>query len=259
MLWEMGNTIGKAAVVDFGIQWALWAVAAAFKTEKFYDLAGSGTFLYLALQSLKWGGTYHYRQRVQTGMVVSWAFRLGLYLFSRILKEGRDNRFNKVRDRPGVFFIYWTIQGLWVMLTIMPTLLLNDKKEDKPLGTRDYVGWGMWVVGFLMESIADYQKSAFRGNPDNQGKFIQHGLWSLVQYPNYLGEIMMWTGLYISASSVLKGWEHLSVISPIFTTYLLTRLSGIPLQERSAMRRYGSDPAYLAHIKKTPKLIPFIW
>lgn len=255
----MGNPLSKAAAVDFGIQWTCWAVAAALKTEKFYDLAGSGTFLFLALQSLKWGGRYHLRQKVNTGMVALWAFRLGLFLFTRILKEGQDRRFNKVRDRPGTFFVYWTIQGVWVFLTILPTLIVNTKREDRPITTQDYIGWSMWVTGFLLETIADSQKSSFRANPENQGKFIQHGLWSVVQYPNYLGEIMMWSGLYLSSTSVLRGWEHVSVISPLFLIFLLTKVSGIPLQEKSALKRYGGDPAFHEHIRKTPKLIPFIW
>lgn len=261
---DMGNALAKnnllkAAAIDFGIQWACWAVAATFKTEKFYDLAGSSTFFLLALQTLRWNNTYFTRQKVHTGMVMTWAVRLGSFLFTRILKEGHDRRFNKVRDNPRVFWVYWTIQGVWVLLTLLPVLIVNNKKEDKPLTTRDYAGWGLWVAGFLLESIADYQKSTFRNNPDNAGQFINVGLWQMVQYPNYLGEIMMWTGLYLSSTSVLRGWEHVAVLSPVFLTFLLTRLSGIPLQEKSAMRRYGSNPDYLNHIKNTKKLIPFIW
>lgn len=264
MIFEMGSNLAKsnlvkAAAVDFGIQWACWAVAATLKTEKFYDLAGSSTFFLLALQSLRWNRTYFTRQKVQTGMVMAWAVRLGTFLFTRILKEGHDKRFNKVRDNPRVFWFYWTVQGVWVLLTLLPTLLVNSKKEDQPLTKKDYIGWVLWIAGFILETVADYQKSSFRNNPDNEGQFINIGLWKMVQYPNYLGEIMMWSGLYLTSTSVLKGWEHLAVVSPIFLTYLLTNLSGIPLQEKSAMKRYGSNPDFLKHIQNTKKLIPFIW
>ncbi|XP_063421636.1 uncharacterized protein LOC134706542 [Mytilus trossulus] len=264
MIFEMGSNLAKsnlvkAAAVDFGIQWACWAVAATLKTEKFYDLAGSSTFFLLALQSLRWNRTYFTRQKVQTGMVMAWAVRLGTFLFTRILKEGHDKRFNKVRDNPRVFWFYWTVQGVWVLLTLLPTLLVNSKKEDQPLTKKDYIGWGLWVAGFILETVADYQKSSFRNNPDNEGQFINVGLWKMVQYPNYLGEIMMWSGLYLTSTSVLKGWEHMAVVSPMFLTFLLTKLSGIPLQEKSAMRRYGSNPDYLQHIQNTKKLIPFMW
>ncbi|KAL4222134.1 hypothetical protein ACF0H5_018174 [Mactra antiquata] len=256
----MGNTFGKAAVIDFGIQWALWAVAAAFKTEKFYDLAGSGTFLYLAWQSLKWSGTSFPRQKIQTGLVMAWAARLGLYLFTRVLKEGKDGRFDKVKGKPGLFWIYWTVQGMWVFITLLPLLVLNNKKEDKPLCTRDYTGWTLWAIGFLFEVIADYQKSAFKGNPDNAGKFIKSGLWSISRYPNYFGEICMWIGIYLTSTTVMtKPIEYASGISPLFVIYLLLRLSGIPLQEKQQMKRWGDDPMFKQYVKNTAKLIPFIW
>ncbi|KAL3831371.1 hypothetical protein ACJMK2_023124 [Sinanodonta woodiana] len=256
----MGNTFGKAVAIDFGIQWACWLVASIFKTEKFYDLAGSGTFFLLAYQTLRWGGTYFLRQRIQTGLVMTWAARLGIFLFTRILKSGQDSRFNKVRGNPGMFWIYWTIQGVWVFLTLLPTIMLNDKKEDKPLTTRDYVGWGIWVLGFLFEAIADYQKSVFKSDQANKGKFIQTGLWSISRHPNYFGEILMWIGLFTSATSIMnKPKEYATVISPIFVILLLTKVSGIPILEAQGMKRYGHNPQYLEYCKNTAKLLPFIW
>lgn len=255
----MGNNIAKAAALDFGIQWCCWVFAASMQTEKFYDLAGSSTFIVLALQSLRWGGTYHTRQKVQTGMVLAWAARLGTYLFSRILHDGVDRRFNNVRHRPGVFLVYWTIQGLWVLSTLLPTLLLNMKKKDHPLSKQDYAGWVLWTIGFLFEVVADYQKSSFKANPDNAGKFICHGLWSISRHPNYFGEILMWSGLYISASTVLSGWEHISVISPILLTILLTKVSGIPPLEAYGKKKWGGDVNYQKYVQNTAKLVPFIW
>lgn len=117
----------------------------------------------------------------------------------------------------------------------------------------------MWVFGFLFEVIADHQKSRFKSNPDNAGKFINEGLWSLSRHPNYFGEILMWSGLYLSSTSVLKGWEHISVISPVLLSYLLTRVSGIPLLEKAGMKKWGDQPDYQEYIKNTAKLIPYIW
>lgn len=256
----MGNTYGKIAVVDFGIQWACWAVAALLKTEKFFDLTGSATFLLLTYLSLKLGGTFYPRQKIQSSLIAAWAIRLGAFLFSRVLKDGKDGRFDKVRGNPKLFWIYWTIQGAWVFITLLPTLTLNNKKQDRPVSTRDYVGWGLWALGFFFEVLADYQKSAFKSNPDNAGKFIHHGLWSISRHPNYFGEILMWTGLFISASSVMsKPAEYATVISPLFVIFLLTKMSGIPILERQAAKRWGEDALYKAYVKNTAKLIPFIW
>lgn len=142
------------------------------------------------------------------------------------------------------------------MVTLLPTLILNSKQRDTPIGVRDYTGWVMWAVGFFFETIADYQKSSFRNNPQNSGKFINSGLWSLCRHPNYFGEILLWIGLYISASSTFKGWEYGSVISPVFVWGLVTHVSGVPLLERAGLKKWGSDPAYLKYLKDTPSLMP---
>nr|XP_054767679.1 uncharacterized protein LOC129274953 [Lytechinus pictus] len=260
----MGNSaisslLVKSAVWDVGIQWSLFLIAAYFKTEKFYDLAGSGTFLLLATQSLRWGGTYFLRQRIQTGLVSVWATRLGLHLFSRILSDGFDRRFNKAKNQPSLFFVFWTLQALWIFVTLSPSIALNGVKRDEPLGVRDYIGWGTWAVGFLMEVIADRQKSVFKANPANAGKFINTGLWSISRHPNYFGEILCWLGLYVSASSSLTGWQHLTAISPIFVTLLLTKVSGIPMLEKYGLKKWGSDPSYQNYLRKTAVLVPFLW
>lgn len=93
-----------------------------------------------------------------------------------------------------------------------------------------------------------------------QGKFICHGLWSISRHPNYFGEILMWSGLWLSASSVLSGWQQcVSLISPLFTSYLLIGISGIPLLEQYGQRKWGMDPAYQEYIKNTAKLVPYLW
>jgi len=251
-------------MLDFGIQWGAWAVAAALKTEKFYDLTGSLTYILLAGNAFKELQSPNTRQKVNTGMVMVWAARLGTFLFSRVLKDGKDSRFDVVKHRPGVFWIYWTIQGVWVFSTLLPTLIVNSKDSKKDdtvdsVTTQDRFGWAMWVTGFLIESIADYQKSQFKSDPMNNGKFINSGLWSISRHPNYFGEILMWSGIYLSSTSVLKGWEHVSIISPLLLTYLLTRVSGIPLLERAGLKRWGDDPEYQEYIKNTAKLVPYIW
>ncbi|XP_060930937.1 uncharacterized protein si:ch211-210c8.6 [Limanda limanda] len=253
----MGSTLVKCGLTDLGIQWTGWALAAAFRTEKFYDLAGSGTFILLAHLSRIWGGANHVRQNVQTGLVTAWGLRLGTFLFMRILKDGHDRRFNNVRDSPGTFFVYWTIQALWVFMTLLPTLMLNSEKRDEPLGTRDYIGWSIWGLGFAAEAIADQQKLLFKRDPDNAGKFIQSGLWAYSRHPNYFGEILQWSGLWLSASSVMQGPQYLSVVSPLFVWFLLRHVSGIPILEKQALRKWGSDPVFMNYIQNTPLLWPW--
>ncbi|KAM4797233.1 uncharacterized protein WCC33_002249 [Rhinophrynus dorsalis] len=243
--------------LSVGTQWVLWFVASLFQTEKFYDLAGSGTFILLSHLTLQWTGTKHLRQQIQTGLITVWGVRLGTFLFMRILRDGHDRRFNNVRDNPWTFLIYWTIQGIWIFVTLLPSLMLNLEKRDTPLRWYDYFGWTLWAIGFFTQAIADQQKWNFKSDPDNVGKFIQTGLWAYSRHPNYLGEILQWSGLFLSASSVLSGFQYLSIISPLFVWFLLNYVSGIPILEKQAMRRWGSEVAFQSYIKQTPVLWPF--
>ena len=118
------------------------------------------------------------------------------------------------------------------------------------------IGFLVWVFGFTMEVVADYQKSRFNADPNNKGKFIQSGLWSRSRHPNYFGEIILWTGVMVIALPVLQGWQWVALISPVFVTLLLTRVSGIPLLEKKADQKWGGQADYEAYKKTTPVLIP---
>lgn len=253
----MGNSVAKLAALDFGIQLLAFLPSSYFQTERFYDLTGSCTFLLLSRMGLHLS-QQTFRHKVQANLISAWALRLGSFLFYRVMHEGGDRRFEKVRVNPSIFFKYWMMQGVWVFLTMLPSLLNNENKQRLKPKIRDYVGWGMFGAGFLIEVIADYQKLKFRNNPDNAGKFISHGLWSISRHPNYFGEILLWSGLFVSASSSFdKNWQWISILSPLFNYYLLTRVSGIPILERSGLKRYGHLPAYQEYIKNVPELVPF--
>jgi len=257
------NPLAKAAAFDFGLQWAAFVVAYAMKTEKFYDLVGSSTFLGLTWLTLTWGRRgnlpFFDRQVMQNSCVSLWAARLGMYLFSRVMASGEDRRFRKAKESPSMFLMFWTIQGLWVWLTLLPTMILNLKQKDKELNYRDYLGFSLFAVGFMIEAVADYQKSKFRSDPANKNKFVNTGLWSVSRHPNYLGEILLWSGLFLPASNVMEGKELLSVLSPLFVTYLLTNVSGIPILERYADRKWGGMVEYQNYKRTTSKLFPYIW
>ena len=135
--------------------------------------------------------------------------------------------------------------------------MLNNEVRDKPISKQDYLGWALWATGMFFEVVADYQKAAFRRNPQNAGKFINTGLWSIARHPNYFGEILLWFGLYISASSVFKGPQYLVVLSPIMVHQLITKISGIPLLEKSGMKKWGHLAEYKAYLRNTPNLVPF--
>jgi steroid 5-alpha reductase family enzyme len=150
----------------------------------------------------------------------------------------------------------WTIQGLWVLLTAACALAIITGTEREPIGWAAMVGMVVWVAGFAIEVTADQQKSAFKRDPANKGRFITTGLWAWSRHPNYFGEIVLWTGVAIMALPVLSGWRWVTLISPVFVTLLLTRVSGIPMLEARAQERWGDEEEFQRYTSATPVLIP---
>jgi len=242
--------------VSMGVNLVGWVAATYLKTEKFYDLFGSGTFLIVSLLSHS-RSSGSLRQRIATGLVCIWAARLGSFLVERVMKVGKDVRFDNVKHDPAKFFVYWSVQGLWVFVTLLPTLALHSSALNPAFGMRDLLGFGIWGLGFALEVMADKQKSDFKADPANEGKFIKEGLWGISRHPNYLGEIALWSGLYLSCSTTLTGAQHLVILSPVFVALLITKISGIPLLEASGLKRWGENEEYQRYLRDTPVLFPF--
>jgi steroid 5-alpha reductase family enzyme len=145
---------------------------------------------------------------------------------------------------------------LWVTLTLAAALAAITTTNRKGLGLCALVGTLVWVFGFAIEAAADAQKSRFRTDPENKGKFINTGLWSWSRHPNYFGEIVLWVGVAIIALPVLQGWQWVTLISPVFVALLLTRISGVPILERRADEKWGGQEDFEAYKERTPVLIP---
>jgi steroid 5-alpha reductase family enzyme len=148
---------------------------------------------------------------------------------------------------------------LWVTFTVSAALAAITSSLRKELGLLALIGSLIWLFGFAFEVIADSQKNRFREDPANKGKYIQSGLWANSRHPNYFGEIVLWIGIAIIAIPVLQGWQWVTVISPLFVTILLTRISGIPMLEKRADEKWGGQEDYEAYKKQTPVLIPKPW
>jgi len=254
--------LGLCLGCDMALQWVLAVFAIALQTEKFYDLAGASTHVLLSIITLKSFsfGADEGRGAMLTAMVMVWGLRLSSFLFMRVIKDGKDRRFNVARHSPPLFFAFWTIQGLWIIIGATPVLLVNLLPSQTPFGApTDIVGAAMWVVGFLFEYVADAQKTEFKAKEENHKRFITTGLWSWSRHPNYFGEILLWCGIFVGSLGTISAstqWLLLGAASPAFTIFLLTSLSGIPLLEAAAKKRWGDDPAYQAYKKATSVLIP---
>lgn len=230
-------------------------------TERYYDLTGSLTYVIVTCSSLYVNRfKLTFRKLLLTSLVLIWACRLGFFLFSRISHEGGiDSRFTEVKKDVSAFAIFWCLQAVWCFLTSFPVLLVHslEPRESTTFPTMiDAIGIVFWILGFGMEVVADYQKYVFRMTGSKS--FIRTGLWSLSRHPNYFGEITLWLGIFlISTNEFISLRHYLSFISPVFVSFLLTMVSGIPLLEKAADKKWGTDKSYMEYKNTTPVLIPF--
>jgi steroid 5-alpha reductase family enzyme len=234
---------------------AFFAVAATRRTDVVTDLSYSLTFALLALV-LPFTGAREPVQLVAALLVVVWAVRLGAYLFRRILRMKVDHRFDDVRDRPLRFARFWLLQALAVAVIMLPVTYLLGRSDPPGFGAWAVAGVAVWLVGLVVEAVSDAQKSAFRANEANRGRFVARGLWRYSRHPNYFGEILVWWGLFVYAVPFLHGAAFAVVAGPLFITLLLVFGTGIPPLERSAAAKYGDDPAYRDYRRRTSVLVP---
>ena len=243
--------------LSLSVNLAGWAVSSALVTDHFYDLTGAVTHILVALASLFYAPAPGLRQVAGTVLIVVWATRLGAFLFARISASGGDKRLAKYKTRPLIFLIPWTIQSIWILLNCLPIALANAASSGGPaFGLLDVVAIAAWLAGFTVQVVADEEKRLFSANPSNAGRWISTGTWAVSRHPNYVGEILMGWALAALAWSSLDGWAALGALAPVFETWLLLRVSGVPLLEKAAEKKWGADPEYRRYVAATPVLVP---
>lgn len=257
-----GATVGDlplfalAVLAAFVVQWLAFLPAYLRQTEVFFDLTGSATYVLVTAGLLALTPEPDARAVLLATLVIVWALRLGPFLFRRIRRAGSDDRFDEIKPSLPRFLLVWTVQGLWVTFTAMAAWIGITSTQRAGLDAFTVVGVAAWAVGFALEATADLQKSRFRADPANAGRFITTGLWSRSRHPNYVGEILLWLGVAVVAVPVLTGWQWVALASPVFVTILLTRVSGVPLLEEKAAARWGGRPDYEEYVRTTPVLVP---
>ena len=247
---------GFAVALTFIIQWIVFIPSFLNKTEHFFDLTGSLTFISVVLITLMLIPEIYFRDIVIALLVVIWATRLGSFLFFRVRKDGGDGRFTIMKTKFWWFLMTWNIQGMWVFLSLAAGLAAMTSAEKVEVDIFLIFGLVVWVLGFSIEVISDGQKSKFRSKTENKDKFITSGIWSWSRHPNYFGEILLWCGITIIALPVLQGWQFITLISPIFIIILLTQISGVRLLELRGKKKWGENEEYRKYLRNTSVLIP---
>ena len=243
-------------LIALGINLAMFLPAFYFKTDKLTDISYAVTFVVIAFYMFL-------TNPISTGkvlllfMILAWAVRLGGYLLMRIQKIGRDKRFDNMRDSFVAFGRFWLLQAVSVWVIMLSSILFFSNETN--LTIISAYGFVVWSFGLIIEGFSDYQKFQFTNNPKNKGKWIEEGLWKYSRHPNYLGEIMVWVGIYIFVFPSLMGSQILIGLgSPLFIIVLLLFVSGIPILEKSSDKKWGDRKEYQDYKKRVGVLLPKI-
>ena len=225
-----------------------------YKTDKLTDLSYALTFIILIILALLLK-QLTITKLILTLMILAWGLRLGIFLFIRIRKMKKDKRFDGMRESFFRFLKFWTLQGLAVWVILIPALFFINSNINKII----WLGFFIWAIGLVIESIADLQKYRFKQDKKNKDKFIQEGIWKYSRHPNYFGEILCWIGVYIFVFTSLTSFQKIiGLVSPLFIIILLLFVTGLPMLEKYADKKWGKQKNYQEYKKKTSILIPWI-
>lgn len=239
---------------------AWFAIALVKKDNSIADIAWGLGFVLVAGVTLARGAGPSARSVLASSFVFIWGTRLALYILLRNRKRGEDPRYAAWRAKWGRSFVVrsylqvFLLQGLFLLAISYSVILINTlvSASPHPLGLLDLAGTVVWVVGFLFEAVGDAQLSRFKRDPGNRGKIMNKGLWRYTRHPNYFGESLMWWGIFLLALSLPYGWS--AVVSPVLITFLLVRVSGIPLLEK----KYAGNAEFQAYSRRTSAFVPWI-
>ncbi len=219
------------------------------------DVAWGPGFLVAAAVSLVAGGVWSPRGLLVSGLVLAWAVRLALHIRSRNRGKGEDKRYRVWREAWGRWFALrsflqvFMLQGLLLLLVATPVLFVNASPHV-PFSWTDAFGLLGWLMGFAFESLGDLQLLRFVRDPANLGKLMTEGLWRYSRHPNYFGEVTLWWGIWLIVLPVPGGFA--TAIGPLAITFLILKVSGIPMLER----HYAGRPDWEVYKQRTSAFFP---
>lgn len=245
-----------ALVICLAIQIVFFVFAAFFKTDKVTDLSYGLSFVVLGWILLFLNKTFFAWQFLLVVLVTVWGIRLSGFLFIRILKLKKDVRFDGVREDPLKFARFWLLQAVSIWLIMLPIIIGLSLGKENSVNLLTSLGIGVWLLGFLIEAIADYQKFNYKNLINKPHEWISSGLWKYSRHPNYFGEMLLWWGIFIFLLPILSGYQLMTIIGPLYITLLLLFVSGIPPLEKIYDQKYSTDPEYQKYKAKTSILVP---
>ncbi len=238
VLWTVSIYLKNVSIVD-----SFWGIAFVLASLSYYlNTEGHGT-----------------RKELVVGLVIVWGIRLSLHLGIRNWKKPEDYRYQEFRKKYGPkrywwfsFFQVFLLQGTLSWLISFPLLAAMHYTPYSNLNYIDYIALGVWCIGFIFEVGGDYQLAKFKRKATNKGKVLQSGFWKLTRHPNYFGDAMVWWGF---GGFALAAGSYISLFGPLLMTWLIIKISGVALLEKSLK---NTKPEYKEYIEKTNAFFPWI-
>jgi len=249
--------LGATGEVVAGCMLAMWLLSLVLRDASIADIFWGAGFAVIAVSAFLWTSDVPSARRgLITAMVSLWGLRLAVYLLWRNAGHGEDPRYVAMRRYWGArfwwvsLFTVFALQGSFLWIVSLP-VQLGQVAPGGPLGALDAVGFVLFSIGLSFEAVGDWQLARFKADPANAGQVMDRGLWRYTRHPNYFGDFCVWWGLFVVALSTPHGvW---SVIGPALMSFLLMRVSGVPLLERSIHQR---RPGYVEYVKRTSAFFP---
>jgi len=234
-----------------------FVVSLILKRNDVADSAWGIGFIVIAIFNLIISGDFQRTKFILTFLILLWGLRLTIYLTIRNWGKTEDFRYKEWRKRWGKSVILksylkvFLLQGLLMFLISLPATLYN--RFDGGVSFYGFVGLLIWVVGFYFETVGDLELFFFKKNPKNKEEILRSGLWKYTRHPNYFGEVIMWWGIWILILG--STYWYLGLIGPLTITYLILKVSGIPLLEK----KYEGNKEFEKYKKETPSFFPKFW
>jgi len=257
---ELPLVLATTLVVTLICFFVLWLLSIPLKNASIVDIFWGPGFGVIAVVTWFVADGVPAQQNLLTALTVIWAARLGLYLAWRNIGHGEDPRYQRMREKTeaagGNFvtaslFKVFLLQGILMWLISMPVQVGQVYDEPAGLGILAAIGALLWLVGFLFEAVGDWQLARFKADPANKGEVMDRGLWRYTRHPNYFGNACLWWGLFVIACANPVGlW---TVYAPVAMTWLLLRVSGVSLLERSLKK---TKPKYAEYVRRTSAFFP---
>ncbi len=219
------------------------------------DVAWGLGFVLMAWASFFLLPSFSCKQLLITILVSIWGFRLSWHIYARNKGKAEDYRYLAWRKEWGKYFYIrsyfqvYILQGICLFLVAIPVILIN-KQDHHALCLLDLLGVVVWLVGFCFEVVGDAQLLRFIKKPENKGKLMQDGLWAYSRHPNYFGEVTLWWGIWLMSGSLTT--SLVGLISPITITFLILKVSGIPMLEKTMVEH----PDFEAYRRSVSAFIP---